>query len=56
MNVLYNSVSKINSEKNMITVNIDNEKINIPSFFKCFNERCYGKTKIYFLVNNQLIK
>ena len=32
MNLTYNSVTKTNSEKNMITVSIDNEKINIPSF------------------------
>ena len=32
MNLISNSVSKTNFEKNMITVNIDNEKINIPSF------------------------
>ena len=32
MNLISNSVPNINSEKNMITVNIDNEKINIPSF------------------------
>ena len=32
MNLTSNSISKIYSEKNMITVNIDNEKINIPSF------------------------
>ncbi len=32
MNLTSNSVTKTNSEKNMITVSIDNEKINIPSF------------------------
>ena len=32
MNLRSNSVTKTNSEKNMITVSIDNEKINIPSF------------------------
>ena len=32
MNLKSNSVSKTNSEKNMISVNIDNEKMNIPSF------------------------
>ena len=32
MNLTSNSVIKTNSEKNMITVSIDNEKINIPSF------------------------
>ena len=32
MNLISNSVSKLNSEKKMITVIIDNEKINIPSF------------------------
>ena len=32
MNLISNSVSKSNSEKKMITVIIDNEKINIPSF------------------------
>ena len=32
MNLISNSYSKTNSEKNMITVIIDNEKINIPSF------------------------
>jgi len=32
MNLISNSVSKINSKKNMITVIIDNEQINIPSF------------------------
>ena len=32
MNLISNSVSKTNFEKNMITVNIDNEKINIPCF------------------------
>ena len=32
MNLTSNSVSKTNSEKNMIIVNIDNEKMNIPSF------------------------
>ena len=32
MNLASNLVSKTNSEKNMIIVNIDNEKINIPSF------------------------
>ena len=32
MNLTSYLVSKKNSEKNMITVNIDNEKINIPSF------------------------
>ena len=26
-------------------------KIKIPSYFSCFNERKYGKTKIYFLIN-----
>ena len=32
MNLISNSVSKNYYKKNMITVNIDNEKINIPSF------------------------
>ena len=32
MNLASNLVSKTNSEKNMIIVNIDNEKMNIPSF------------------------
>ena len=32
MNLISNLVSKTNFEKNMITVNIDNEKINIPCF------------------------
>ena len=32
MNLTSNSVTKTNSEKNMLTVSIDNEKINIPSF------------------------
>ena len=32
MNLTSNSVSKTYTKKNMITVNIDNEKINIPSF------------------------
>ena len=32
MNLISNSVSKTNSEKNMISVIIDNEKINIPIF------------------------
>ena len=32
MNLTFNSVSKTHSEKKMITVNIDKEKINIPSF------------------------
>ena len=32
MNLTSNAFSKTNSEKNMIIVNIDNEKINIPSF------------------------
>ena len=32
MNLTSNSVTKTNSEKNMITVSIDNEKINIPCF------------------------
>ena len=27
-------------------------ELNIPSFISCFNEKDYGKTKIYFLVNN----
>ena len=27
-------------------------KINIPPFLSCLKERNYGKTKIYFLVNN----
>ena len=27
-------------------------KIKFPSFLSCLNERNYGKTKIYFLVNN----
>ena len=27
-------------------------KLNIPSFISCFNEKDYGKTKIYFLINN----
>ena len=32
MNLASNSVSETNSKKNMITVNINNEKTNIPSF------------------------
>ena len=32
MNLTFNSVSTTHSEKKMITVNIDKEKINIPSF------------------------
>ena len=32
MNLTSNSFSKTDSKKNMIIVNIDNEKINIPSF------------------------
>ena len=32
MNLISNSVSKSNFKKNMTVVNIDNEKINIPSF------------------------
>lgn len=32
LNLISNSVPKINSDKNMITVTIDNEKINIPFF------------------------
>ena len=32
MNLISNSLSNTYSEKNMITVNIDNEKMNIPSF------------------------
>jgi len=32
MNLKSNSISKTNSEENMIIVNIDNEKMNIPSF------------------------
>ena len=32
MNLISNSVSKNYYKKNMIIVNIDNEKINIPSF------------------------
>ena len=27
-------------------------KIKFPSFLSCLNERNYGKTKIYFLINN----
>lgn len=32
MNLVSNSISETYTKKNMITVNIDNEKINIPSF------------------------
>ena len=27
-------------------------KVKIPSFISCFNEKEYGKTKIFFLINN----
>ena len=49
--------SKILSKNAILIIECSKKiEINIPSFFKCFNERCYGKTKIYFLVNDHLIK
>lgn len=42
--------SKILSDKAFIILECSKKLIiKIPSFFSCFNERNYGKTKIYFL-------
>ena len=51
--ILFNiNKSKILSNNAIIIIECSHHSdINIPSFFSCFNERKYGKTKIFFLVN-----
>ena len=45
--------SKILSNNAIIVIECSQKsKIKIPPYFSCFNERNYGKTKIYFLVKN----
>ena len=45
--------SKILSKKAIIILECSQKlKVKIPPFFSCFNEKNYGKTKIYFLINN----
>ena len=45
--------SQILSKEAIIVVECSKKLIvNIPSFLYCFNEKDYGKTKVYFLVNN----
>ena len=48
MNLISNSVSNTYSEKNMITVNIDNEKINIPFFLVKKNFENVDTKSIYY--------
>jgi len=44
--------SKILSKNAIIIIECSiKSKIKIPPFFSCFNERNYGKTKIFFLIN-----
>ena len=43
--------SKILSKNAIIIIECYKKtKINIPHYYNCFNERIYGKTKIFFLV------
>ena len=48
MNLSTNSVSKSNSEKDMMIVNIDNEQINIPSFMVEKKFENINSNSIYF--------
>ena len=47
MNLTFNLVSKTHSAKNMITVNIDKEKINIPSFMVEYKSENVDTKSIY---------
>jgi len=44
--------SKILSRNAILVIECSiNSKIKIPNYFSCFNERNYGKTKIFYLIN-----
>ncbi len=52
---LFNNIyqSKILSKDAILILECSEKlKIEIPSFFYCFNKKNYGKTKVYFLINN----
>ena len=52
--ILRNMIQKnILSKKAIIIIECSQKtEVVIPHYFYCFNKRIYGKTKIYFLINN----